>query len=291
MSAAKHWCITLNNYTEDDVRLYQAIGEERNGITYFVFGRETGDSGTPHLQCFVSFESKQRFQKVKSLFGNRIHAEKAKGSPQQNRDYCLKEGDAFEYGKCPGGKGARNDLANALAAVKAGATRRVLLEEHATAYSRAFRILGEALLLYSAPRDWCPVIRVYYGETGIGKTRRAFEEVESPPYMHSGGQWFDGYDGQEDVIFDDFGGSEFKLTYLLKLLDRYPMRVPIKGGFSNWVPRRIWITSNYGPKEWFPNAKDEHVKALFRRFTKVIRFRRLAGGFVDFLDDEELVFE
>jgi hypothetical protein len=52
------------------------------------------------------------------------------------------------------------------------------------------------------------------------------------------------------------------------------MRVPIKGGFVNWVPKKIWITSNYHPREWYPNAKDEHVKALKRRFSKVVRYRR-----------------
>jgi hypothetical protein len=275
MSGARHWCLTLNNYDERDVERFRSIGREGDKIDYFIFGREKGESGTPHLQCFVSFSKKQRFNQVKGVFGDRVHLEKAKGSPEQNRRYCSKEEDFEEFGICPKGRGARNDLAAALAAVKEGATRRVLIEEHLTAYSRAHRVLGEAMLLYAPTRNWTPDVRVYFGETGIGKTRKAFEETEQAPYMHSGGTWFDGYDGQPDVIFDDFGGSEFKLTYLLKLLDRYPMRVPVKGGFASWVPRRIWITSNYSPKEWFPNAKEEHVKALLRRFAKVVRFRRL----------------
>lgn len=288
MSGAKHWCFTLNNYTEEDVEKYQTLGEQGGQVNYLVFGREKGESGTPHIQGYVSFSSKLRLAQVKVLLGDRVHLEKAKGSPQQNKDYCEKEGDSFEYGTCPKGRGARTDLASALAAVKAGASRRVLIEEHGIAYSRAHRVLGEALLIYARVRDWAPIVRIYFGETGIGKTKRAFEEAESTPYMHSGGQWFDGYDGHEDVIFDDFGGSEFKLTYLLKLLDRYPMRVPIKGGFVNWVPKRIWITSNYSPKEWFPNGKCEHVKALLRRCTTVVRFRRLLseGTFDD--DFEEV---
>lgn len=284
MSAAKHWCFTLNNYTDEDVARVKTLGGERGEVDYLIFGRETGESGTPHLQGFVSFKRKKRLAQVKRAIGNRIHAEAAKGSPQQNKAYCEKQGDSTEFGECPRGRGSRNDLAVAVAAVKAGASRRLLIEEHVTAYSRAHRVLGEALLIYARTRDWAPIVRVYFGETGIGKTRRAFEETESAPYMHSGGNWFDGYDEHSDVIFDDFGGSEFKLTYLLKLLDRYPMRVPVKGAFVNWVPRRIWITSNYSPKEWFPNAKDEHVKALLRRFTQVVHFRRLHSPSV-FLDD------
>lgn len=288
-SGARHWCFTLNNYTEEDVESYSTIGREGVSHDYLIFGREKGQSGTPHLQCFVSFKGKKKMSQVKSIFGDRIHCEVAKGSPAQNKEYCEKEGDSVEFGQIPRGRGTRSDLTAAIAAVKGGASRRVLIEEYPTAYARAFRVLGEAMLVYSHPRNWVPVVRVYYGETGLGKTKRAFEEAGEAPYMHSGGQWFDGYDGQPDVIFDDFGGSEFKLTYLLKLLDRYPMRVPIKGGFANWIPRNIFLTSNYSPKEWFPTAKDEHVKALFRRFTRVVRFRRLLGGEI-FDDEEEICF-
>lgn len=286
-NGAKNWCFTLNNYTEQDVARYRDIGSDRESITYFVFGREVGEHGTSHLQCFVSFAKRRTLRQVKDLFGSRVHCEAARGSPSQNQAYCTKDGQAEEFGNLPKGRGNRNDLSAALAAVKAGASRRVLIEEHAVAYSRAHRMLSEALILYSGSRDWMPITRVYYGETGIGKTRKAFEEAQSDVYVHSGGQWFDGYDGNEDVIFDDFGGSEFKLTYLLKLLDRYPMKVPVKGGFVNWVPKRIWITANYSPSEWYPNAKDMHVAALIRRFEKVVRFRRLSSILAPHGDSEE----
>lgn len=292
-NGAKNWCFTLNNYTESDVALFEAIGSERVGINYFIFGREVGENGTPHLQCFVSFAARRSLGYLKNLFGNRVHGEVARGSAQQNKEYCSKEGDSNEYGVAPKGRGTRSDLKAALACIKEGCSRRELIENHPTAYARAHRMLSEALVLYSGTRNWMPVTRVYYGETGIGKTRRAFEETETPPYVHSGGMWFDGYDGQENVIFDDFGGSEFKLTYLLKLLDRYPMRVPIKGGFVNWVPKNIWITSNYGPKEWYSGAKDEHQLALRRRLHQVVRFRRfcafLAPGGND--DEEEVIIQ
>ena len=286
---AKHWCFTLNNYTEDEVALYEAIGTERVGIDYFVFAKEVGENGTAHLQCHVSFSSRRSFKYVKDLFGDRVHCEICKGSPQQSSEYCKKDGSFQEFGSVPVGSGRRSDLESLVTCIKAGATKRMLIDEHAGAYARAFKFANEALMRFSKARDWMPRTYVYFGETGIGKTKKAFEEAEGVPYMHSGGQWFDGYDGEEDVIFDDFGGSEFKLTYLLKLLDRYPMRVPVKGGFVNWIPRRIWITSNYSPKEWYANAKDEHVRAMFRRFGKVVRFRRLSSVVNPGSDDYEEV--
>lgn len=115
---------------------------------------------------------------------------------------------------------------------------------------------------------------VYYGRTGAGKTRAVYDNLPNPEsiYVHPGGSWFDGYDGQPIVLFDDFGGSEFKLQYFLKLLDRYPMQVPIKGGFVNFCPHEIYITSNLNPNDWYRNANAEHVRAMFRRITFSFEF-------------------
>jgi hypothetical protein len=280
-NGAKNWCFTLNNYTEEDVALLDALGSELAGIKYLVYGKEVGENGTPHLQSYVSFDRRRGLAYCRSLISSRAHFEIARGSACQNAEYCKKEGDAKEFGVVPRGQGARNDLVSVVQAIKDGASKRELLDVHPQAYARAYRMCQDALLIFGKCRQWQPEVVVYWGETGTGKTRRAYEEAtqgnNGSAYLHPGGGWFDGYDGEERVIFDDFGGSEFKLTYLLKLLDRYPMRVPVKGSFVQWIPKKIWITSNYGPKDWYPNAKDEHVKALFRRFSRVVRFRRMAS--------------
>lgn len=128
--------------------------------------------------------------------------------------------------------------------------------------------------MHSTQRTWVCSVIVYWGRTGAGKTRAVYDNLPTQDiiYPHPGGQWFDGYDGQPIVLFDDYGGSEFKITYLLKLLDRYPMRVPVKGGFVSWTPTEIYITSNKDPRTWYSNANPEHVAAMFRRFTNVVRF-------------------
>lgn len=53
--------------------------------------------------------------------------------------------------------------------------------------------------------------------------------------------------GQKVAIFDDFRPWWCRFDYLLRLLDRYPMQVPVKGGFVNWVPEHIIITA---PQRW-----------------------------------------
>lgn len=120
--------------------------------------------------------------------------------------------------------------------------------------------------LYRPERTTVPEIWTLWGKTGTGKTRRVWEfaDVEQL-WVHPGDKWFDGYDGQPAVLFDDFDGSWFKLSYLLKLLDRYPMPVPVKGNHTWWRPKTIYITSNLNPQDWYPNAHEEHKRALLRR--------------------------
>lgn len=129
-------------------------------------------------------------------------------------------------------------------------------------------------MAYAPKRCWQPSVIVYWGRTGAGKTRAVFDNLSSPEdiYVHPGGAWFDGYEGQPIVLFDDYAGSEFKLQYLLKLLDRYPMQVPIKGGFVSFVPFEIYLTSNLNPRDWYRNANREHVDAMFRRITNEVQF-------------------
>lgn len=290
VNGAKNWVFTLNNYTEQDESRLRELGSNEDEYRYFIFGRELGESGTRHLQGSFCLRRKRTLRHLRDSLSNQAHFEVMRGTPSQAAEYCKKEGDFEEFGDLPQrGRGGRSDLSDLFAAIRRGDSKSLVIEEHFAAYSRATRAANEAFIMFAPVRCWMPLTYVYWGETGTGKTRRAFHEAGSDPYMHPGGRWFDGYSGQSSVIFDDFGGSEFKLTYLLKLLDRYPMRVPIKGGFVNWAPRRIFITSNYPVNEWFPNAKDEHRKALLRRIHKRVRFRRLASCVQELdQDDEEI---
>ena len=76
-------------------------------------------------------------------------------------------------------------------------------------------------------------------------------------WTHGGDRWFDGFRGHKYALFDDFDGSQIEFRKLLRLLDKYPMQVPIKGGFTNWNPRKIFITSNVQPRMWY--SGDERV--------------------------------
>lgn len=90
----KYWCFTLNNYGAEDLLRLRALGAQCN---YLVFGYETApDTGTPHLQGYVEFETNQRFRRVKEKVGDNAHLEKRRGSAQEASDYCKKNDNLHE---------------------------------------------------------------------------------------------------------------------------------------------------------------------------------------------------
>ena len=64
---------------------------------YLIYGREVGDEGTPHLQGYVQLKKITRLTGMKKLHPT-AHWEVAKGTEEQNRTYCSKEGDFQEFG-------------------------------------------------------------------------------------------------------------------------------------------------------------------------------------------------
>lgn len=275
---SKYWCFTLNNYTDEEENSLQSWLAESSD--YATYGYEIGEEGTPHLQGYFELHSKKRFTAVKSSLRSsgleRVHLERRRGTAQEASDYCHKESNkpGFFYGTISkSSQGKRNDLAALREDLLAKKPLLDIAQDHFGAFIRYQRGINAFRSVIADKRMWEMEVTVFWGKTGTGKTRRVFEEVGTKPlYCHPGGPWFDGYDGEEDVLFDEFSGSSFALPYLLRLLDRYPMQVPIKGGFVSFVPRRIWITANYAPEEWFTNAKAEHQAALMRRLTKVEEF-------------------
>lgn len=111
MSRAKRWCFTLNNPTEDETQFLQDYGDGGQ-FEYLVYGREVGESGTPHLQGYVIFNSAVRLNTVKNRLGSqRLHLEVSRGTPGQAAAYCKKDDDYDEFGDCPEvSQGKRTDL-------------------------------------------------------------------------------------------------------------------------------------------------------------------------------------
>ena len=72
------------------------------------------------------------------------------------------------------------------------------------------------------------------------------------------------------ILFDDVEINVIPSpSFFKRLTDRYPIQVPIKGGFITWKPRVIVFTSNTHPKEWWPSLSDYDWDTIERRITKI----------------------
>lgn len=275
---AKDYCFTVNNYKEEDVTKLKGLVRDRVA-GYLCFGFECGESGTKHLQGFIQFTKKVRFGPAKATLPKGAHIEKRRGTPEEASEYCKKEGDYFEEGVCSK-SGRRTDLEAVAEKIKGGASDLQIADAHPAVFIRYYRGLREyrQVLRASVQRSWKTRCHIYYGVPGSGKSLQALQLGRqlsgTSVYYKPRGDWWDGYEEHEVVIIDDFYGW-LHFDELLKICDRYPYRVPIKGGYKNFCARDIFITSNSRPDDWFPNVFDREPMrkdAMFRRFEYVIEF-------------------
>lgn len=277
----RRFVFTLNNYTE--LELAEAKQAIIDNCSWGIIGRETGDSNTPHLQGAAILLKQMTFTAVRKLFP-RAHIETMRGTPEQSLDYCSKQDvNAWMHGLLPN-PGKRKDLDEVADAISKGASMRDISVSHPTSvikYSRGITILRS---LRANPRNPNnpPSIYWLFGPTGTGKTRSAwnwgcstFGEEETVIIADQSLHWFDGYDGQKCAIIDDFRSKGVSFAFLLQVLDRYPLQVPFKGGFVNWCPEVIFITTPYSVEASFITRKThlpEDIRQLKRRLTAIVEY-------------------
>lgn len=267
---SKSWMYTVNNYNEEQYN--QIIGLECN---YHVCGKEVGESGTPHLQGCITFKTIKSFKQVKKVIDGHLTKPVAL---VKAREYCKKDGDFVEIDNRQK-PGRRNDIHNFVDGLKEGKSMREMALESPEVYVKYHKGLQALMEKMQAgeegPREPSdkPEVHWYYGDTGTGKTREVFRREAFEDVWISGDtlQFFNGYHNQPAVVFDDFRGGMVKFRLLLRLLDRYPMPVSIKGWYANWNPKRIYITSNKRPEEAYFKS-DEDLQQLRRRIDVIVRF-------------------
>jgi len=165
-------------------------------------------------------------------------------------------------------QGKRTDLDEIKELLDEGASSNDIADTHFNKWVVYRRSFTAYKAMKQAKRSWKTNVQVLYGKTGTGKSRFAQDQVGDRRMWSPGDyKWFDGYDGQEVVIIDDYRG-EYDLPMFLNLFDRYPMQVPVKGGFVNWCPKKVYITSNVDPDLWY-ETDGFSIEAFRRRLDNV----------------------
>lgn len=239
---------------------------------------DAGGDGGLHWQGVVRFRAMKTLAQAKLAIGGEAHLEVARAwaaaKAYVEKEETKVEGP-WEVGQDLGvGRPKRIDMSAILEAAKAGKRPREIIDEHGECLIFRVRQL-ESLCKVMRPAP--PISRevlVYYiwGATGVGKTHW-------PMTFHGGGiwkwsgqtKWFQGYDGQEAVLFDDVGPSNVgEINQWKQLLDKWPMEVEYKGGSCPWSPTRIYMTSQRAWQDLWPGAsvRAEDLAAIARRITQ-----------------------
>lgn len=274
------WGFTLNNYTPGEITALK--GTSMEGIMYMCFQTEVcPTTGTPHLQGMWQFPGRgRRFNGVKSLPGmERANLQAKSRGAWVNKCYCSKmesravvDYQFFEIGESPKPQGSRSDIAAMRKVIKETGSMRAAIDVAASYQS--IRIAEICLKYTEAPERGEMNVRWFWGPTGTGKTRAAYAEAGPDKWVSSATlQWWDGYDGHKNIIIDDYRRNACTFVDLLKILDRYSYRVPIKGGMLPLLATNIWITAPKPPQVMWEGRTDEELGQLVRRIREVREFK------------------
>ncbi|MGH3055840.1 MAG: hypothetical protein ACRDL7_12780, partial [Gaiellaceae bacterium] len=124
----------MNNYTDLDIDFLSTCVENGKCV-YLIFGKEVGESNTPHLQGFISFKKRVYLTELKKRISSTAHFEIARRNLEAV-EYCKKDGDFYEFGE-PSIKGKRTDLEDFKADVAEGMINlKTIREKHSSVYAR-----------------------------------------------------------------------------------------------------------------------------------------------------------
>ncbi len=259
----KYWCFTLNNPGKEAL-------PGIDHFDYFVYGKEVGDSGTPHLQGFFILKNRQRLSFVKKLFP-RAHFERMRGTPLEAATYCKKDGDFKEVGTLPLDKSARlkrrwDDFYLAAKEHRLDDIPSDMLVRYYHAFKR---IMQDNPRKLEALPTTCGVW--IHGVSGIGKSKMAREDYY-PFYDKPLNKWWDGYREEPNVIVDDVDGTHASWIghFLKRWADHYPFPAEQKGTTMQIRPEKIVVTSQFHLSDLFFGKT---LEALERRF-KIIHLTK-----------------
>lgn len=258
-SRCRGWFFTFNNYTENDIELVKGFIEAN--CVYGIFEKEIGKvCGTPHLQGHFTLKNPKSWGAIMALVP--FSFVEARRSVKYSDLYCTKDkSDVWSFGSQPK-QGNRTDIETVRELVKSGANMRDIADICTTVGQLAF---AEKLRnIYSESRNWEVDVMWLYGASGTGKTRYASEQAPLAWWSGKNLRWWDGYDRHEDIIIDDFRGDFCTLHELLRITDRYPYPIEVKGSTRQLLCRRIFITAPYHPEKVYRNS-GENLKQLARR--------------------------
>lgn len=230
-------------------------------------------TGKLHIQGAIYYESQVHLSRLRTDFGDSGHYEPAKGTAQQNLDYCSKSethvAGPWTVGTLPQ-QGKRSDWHAVADMVKQKKTFNEIVTTypHLAPMSKGITTLMEACLPPpTVIRDMTTIF--IWGPSGVGKTHLALTTYPEA-YLIRGkymeGKSFDMYNNETVLILDEWDPSEWPLTEMNKLTDKWkcPLTCRYNNKYGRW--NIVVITSVRSPHDCY----SLNVRAQFlRRLTEI----------------------
>ena len=231
---SKSFCFTLNNYTEDEFETMK--GWE---CKYLVMGKEVGEeTGTPHIQGYVTFFKACRINSLKKLNKN-IHWEPAR-SREAAANYCMKESkDVFV--KDNRIQGQRSDLILLTNKLIDGVSVTEVAKEFPGDYIRYHAGIEkfaklvqiktenalyslEACCKYTELSPLENYSNVLIGPPNCGKTQFALSHFSKPLLVTHIDDLLDLKEEHNGIVFDDMDFQHWHRTHCIQLVDHEQTR-------------------------------------------------------------------
>ncbi len=176
------------------------------------------------------------------------------GTQSQAINYCKKVDETtvhctfVEYGEKKE-QGKRSDLDDIKTKIDQGTSLKRIADEHFGSFIRYHRSFKEYKRIATLPRTERTLVLVLWGASGVGKSvlaRTMFPDA----YWKTNNKWWDDYEGQECVVWDEFKG-QYPYRDLLRILDSTPLTAESKGSTVQFTSKIVVFTSNFHPRDWY----------------------------------------
>lgn len=301
----RKWLLTINNPSAHDLSheaIAAVLGKLKN-LDYWCMCDEIGQSETYHTHVFIYRSNPIRFSALKNKFPV-AHIDFCRGSCVENRAYVLKDGEKYnkssdghydytdtsgkqhlgvnysdtflEFGIVPEEKqGERTDMSKLYDMVKDGLSDFQIIDSNPRYIQQLDKIEAvRQIIRYEQFKNSFRDLSVSYifGETGSGKTRYVMETYgyenvyRVTDYDHP----FDGYRGQDVIVFEEFRSS-LKVQDMLNYLDGYPCELPCRYNNKYACFTKVYIITNIPFSQQYTNIQTES-KETWKAFCRRIHY-------------------